>query len=85
MIDKDRSLRIVRANCPLIYGRYWKTNVALHLDYTARTITNWISGKTSPSKEVLLLFQLYGAHGYRYDRKTNQCSRKKHGVLAKKR
>lgn len=62
---------------PIIYGRYWKTDVAKHLQFNYRSITNWVNGACEVPREIILLLAVYARHGYRYNRKTNKCEYKR--------
>lgn len=67
---------------PMVYGRYWKKNLARHFSYNIRTITNWMNGASSMPRVVALLLEIYCRYGYRYDAEKNivtQERKNKHG------
>lgn len=74
-MDKEERKKYFLKYAPVVYGRYWKTNVGIHLNYNGRSIRNWIKGAQSPAQEVILLLEVYMRHGYRYRREENVCVR----------
>jgi hypothetical protein len=76
MTPEDRREIFLRL-APDVYGRYWKTNVALHLEVARRTVANWLEGTTFPEAAVILLLQMYKKHGYSYKRSDNRVKKKR--------
>ena len=56
---------------PLIYGRYWRTNICKHLEYTHKTVRNWAHHVTEPPFAIIQLLQVYMDLGWKYCKEEN--------------
>lgn len=79
MNTEDRRLSFLRL-APIVYGRYWKTDVSTHLEISKRSIFDWIKGVSRVPRSVVFLLQMYALCNFRYQRDTNSMKREKTNV-----
>jgi hypothetical protein len=66
-----------RKLAPLVYGRYWKTDLSRHLSVSSRQVLYWIKGEHVPPSAVVKFLALCLKFNYFYDRETGEIKRKR--------
>lgn len=67
-MTSEERIRIFNKLAPIVYGRFWKTDICKHLEFGRRVLDRWRKGDKAPRVVIVRLLILYHAHGYSYDR-----------------
>lgn len=71
MNEQKENLDYFLKTAPIMFGRYWKTNVARYFQRAQNTVSNWRNSKTPVPSTIIELIRLYSEKGGRYDPATN--------------
>ena len=79
MIGNDENNKLVLQLAPLIYGRYWRTDMATHLGVSPRTVFSWSRPECNIPHVVMVGLEGCKSHNLIYDRKKKIMRRKTRG------